>query len=164
MEILSWGVVSVWWRIVLSCLNQPFLSLYSCANHKRLQGEQAKNIPGESVTEEHYLDHDGNLISRKVMYNFISISHSALKYNPSHREWLNVFIKADTIRSFPPLSTSFCLGQVIRKVIRRVSTPTPDNQGGDRWHRDLQHSPILQEDGSEVGMEIPFNCVPGFKV
>ncbi|XP_051284399.1 ankyrin-3 isoform X23 [Dicentrarchus labrax] len=70
-----------------------------------LKGEQAKNIPGESMTEEHYLDQDGNLISRKV----------------------------------------------IRKVIRRVSTPTPENQGGDRWHQDLQHSPILQEDGSEQG-------------
>ncbi|XP_044069820.1 ankyrin-3-like isoform X46 [Siniperca chuatsi] len=63
-----------------------------------LKGEQAKNIPGESVTEEHYIDRDGNLISRKV----------------------------------------------IRKVIRRVSTPTPENQGGDRWHRDLQHSPICR--------------------
>uniref|UniRef100_A0A8C4GNP1 Ankyrin 3 n=1 Tax=Dicentrarchus labrax TaxID=13489 RepID=A0A8C4GNP1_DICLA len=30
-----------------------------------LKGEQAKNIPGESMTEEHYLDQDGNLISRK---------------------------------------------------------------------------------------------------
>ncbi|XP_022619298.1 ankyrin-3-like [Seriola dumerili] len=70
-----------------------------------LKGEEAKNIPGESVTEEHYMDQDGNLISRKV----------------------------------------------IRKVIRRVSTPTPENQGGDRWHRDLQHSPILQEDWSEQG-------------
>ncbi|XP_041802929.1 ankyrin-3-like isoform X1 [Chelmon rostratus] len=70
-----------------------------------LKGEQAKNIPGESMTEEHYMDHDGNLISRKV----------------------------------------------IRKVIRRVSTPTPENQGGDMWHRDLQHSPILQEDLSEQG-------------
>ncbi|TNN27143.1 hypothetical protein EYF80_062714 [Liparis tanakae] len=50
--------------------------------------------------------------------------------------------------------------QVIRKVIRRVSTPTPENQGGDRWHRDLQHSPLLQEDGSGVGM----NFITGFKV
>ncbi|XP_030297178.1 ankyrin-3-like isoform X39 [Sparus aurata] len=70
-----------------------------------LKGEQAKNIPGETMTEEHYLDADGNLISRKV----------------------------------------------IRKVIRRVSTPTPDHEGGDRWHRDLQLSPILQEDWSEQG-------------
>uniref|UniRef100_UPI0037E8C7EE ankyrin-3-like isoform X3 n=1 Tax=Semicossyphus pulcher TaxID=241346 RepID=UPI0037E8C7EE len=70
-----------------------------------LKGEEAKNIPGETMTEEHYMDQDGNLISRKV----------------------------------------------IRKVIRRVSTPTPDNQGGDKWHRDLRQSPILQEDGSEQG-------------
>ncbi|XP_055358620.1 ankyrin-3 isoform X48 [Betta splendens] len=68
-----------------------------------LKGEEAKNIPGESMTEEHYLDHDGNLISRKV----------------------------------------------IRKVIRRVSTPTPENQRGDRWHRDLHHSPDLQEEKGE---------------
>lgn len=40
---------------------------------KQLQGEEAKNIPGESVTEEHYVDQDGNLVSRKVMYNFISL-------------------------------------------------------------------------------------------
>ncbi|XP_051816226.1 ankyrin-3 isoform X22 [Acanthochromis polyacanthus] len=72
-------------------------------SEKKVQGEEARNIPGESMTEEHYMDHDGNLISRKV----------------------------------------------IRKVIRRVSTPTPDNQGS--WHRDLQHSPILHEDGSEKG-------------
>ncbi|XP_047458840.1 ankyrin-3-like isoform X31 [Mugil cephalus] len=68
-----------------------------------LKGEEAKNIPGESVTEEHYMDHDGNIVSRKV----------------------------------------------IRKVIRRVSTPTPESKGGSSWHR--QHSPILQEDGSEQG-------------
>ncbi|XP_035848248.1 ankyrin-3-like isoform X33 [Sander lucioperca] len=73
-----------------------------------LKGEQAKNIPGESVTEEHYMDHDGNLVSRKV----------------------------------------------IRKVIRRISTPTPENQGGDSWQQDLQHSPALQEDGKEKGQEI----------
>ncbi|XP_049928015.1 ankyrin-3 isoform X26 [Epinephelus moara] len=70
-----------------------------------LKGEQARNIPGESVTEEHYMDRDGNLVSRKV----------------------------------------------IRKVIRRVSTPTPETQRGDNWHRDPQRSPSLQEDGSEQG-------------
>ncbi|XP_076747697.1 ankyrin-3 isoform X21 [Maylandia zebra] len=74
-------------------------------SEKKVQGEEAKNIPGETMTEEHYMDQDGNLISRKV----------------------------------------------IRKVIRRVSTPTPENQGGDRWHKDLHHSPILQEDASEQG-------------
>ncbi|KAE8280768.1 hypothetical protein D5F01_LYC21331 [Larimichthys crocea] len=73
-----------------------------------LKGEEAKNIPGESMTEEHYMDQDGNLISRKV----------------------------------------------IRKVIRRMSTPTPENQGGDRWLQDIQHSPTLQEDGKEKGRGI----------
>uniref|UniRef100_A0A3Q1B7G7 Ankyrin 3a n=1 Tax=Amphiprion ocellaris TaxID=80972 RepID=A0A3Q1B7G7_AMPOC len=84
---------------------------YSCANHKHLQGEEARNIPGETMTEEHYMDHDGNLISRKV----------------------------------------------IRKVIRRVSTPTPDNQGS--WHRNLPRSPILHEDWSKVGMKIHLDWV-----
>ncbi|XP_056152691.1 ankyrin-3-like, partial [Lampris incognitus] len=32
-----------------------------------LKGEQAKNIPGESVTEEQFTDEDGNLITRKVI-------------------------------------------------------------------------------------------------
>lgn len=31
------------------------------------QGEQAKNIPGESVTEEQFTDEDGNIVTRKVM-------------------------------------------------------------------------------------------------
>ncbi|XP_041867171.1 ankyrin-3-like isoform X3 [Melanotaenia boesemani] len=114
-----------------------------------LKGEEAKNIPSESVTEEHYMDQDGNLVSRKVMCSFIPVSHFSLKY---HKErGLIIFVKADTFRSFLPLSTSFYLGQVIRKVIRRVSTPTPENQGGDGWLRDLQHSPIMQEYGSEQG-------------
>uniref|UniRef100_G3P6B6 Ankyrin 3 n=1 Tax=Gasterosteus aculeatus aculeatus TaxID=481459 RepID=G3P6B6_GASAC len=74
--------------------------------------KQAKNIPGETMTEEHYVDHDGNLVSRKV----------------------------------------------IRKVIRRVSSPTPGHQGSDREHRHLLHSPPLQEDGSEFGMDTRFLC------
>ncbi|XP_034148636.1 ankyrin-3 isoform X36 [Esox lucius] len=68
-----------------------------------LKGEQAKNIPGESVTEEKFTDEDGNIITRKV----------------------------------------------IRKVIRRVSTPTPDDQGGDRgkWEKgDPWLCPFLQEE------------------
>lgn len=49
------------------CVDEEFYSpLYTDEGH--LQGEEAKNIPGESMTEEHYLDHDGNLISRKVTY------------------------------------------------------------------------------------------------
>uniref|UniRef100_A0A4W5QBV7 Ankyrin 3a n=1 Tax=Hucho hucho TaxID=62062 RepID=A0A4W5QBV7_9TELE len=78
-------------------------------NHEHLQGEQAKNIPGESVTEEQFTDEDGNIITRKV----------------------------------------------IRKVIRRVSTPTPDDQGGDRgsWDRgDPWPCPFLLEEELEVGM------------
>uniref|UniRef100_A0A673CSM2 Ankyrin 3a n=1 Tax=Sphaeramia orbicularis TaxID=375764 RepID=A0A673CSM2_9TELE len=71
-------------------------------------GEQAKNIPGEAVTEEHYMDKDGNLVSRKV----------------------------------------------IRKVIRRVSTPTPEDQR--KWHRgDHMYSPTLPEEEPEVGNNIP---------
>uniref|UniRef100_A0A674AGS1 Ankyrin 3 n=1 Tax=Salmo trutta TaxID=8032 RepID=A0A674AGS1_SALTR len=79
------------------------------SNHEHLQGEQAKNIPGESVTEEQFTDEDGNIITRKV----------------------------------------------IRKVIRRVSTPTPDDQGGDRgsWDRgDTWPCPFLLEEELEVGM------------
>ncbi|KAJ8396021.1 hypothetical protein AAFF_G00025530 [Aldrovandia affinis] len=36
-----------------------------------LKGEQAKNIPGESVTEEQYTDEDGNIITRKVIRKVI---------------------------------------------------------------------------------------------
>ncbi|XP_053731295.1 ankyrin-3-like isoform X4 [Synchiropus splendidus] len=66
-----------------------------------LKGEQAKNIPGESVTEEHYMDRDGNLVSRKV----------------------------------------------IRKVIRRRSTPTPENHRRETWPSNLQQT--LDEEGPE---------------
>ncbi|KAL0964507.1 hypothetical protein UPYG_G00324800 [Umbra pygmaea] len=68
-----------------------------------LKGEQAKNIPGETVTEEHFTDEDGNIITRKV----------------------------------------------IRKVIRRMSAPTPDEQGGDRgtWETGNPWScPFLEEE------------------
>ncbi|XP_056905029.1 ankyrin-3-like isoform X24 [Takifugu flavidus] len=33
----------------------------------RAQGEEAKNVPGESVTEEQFVDEDGNLVTRKVI-------------------------------------------------------------------------------------------------
>ncbi|XP_076616520.1 uncharacterized protein LOC143339243 [Chaetodon auriga] len=32
-----------------------------------LKGEEARNIPGESVTEEQFTDEDGNLVTRKVI-------------------------------------------------------------------------------------------------
>ncbi|CAM2117451.1 unnamed protein product [Caretta caretta] len=34
-----------------------------------LKGEEAKNIPGESVTEEQFTDEEGNIITRKVIMN-----------------------------------------------------------------------------------------------
>ncbi|XP_041722355.2 ankyrin-3 isoform X2 [Coregonus clupeaformis] len=77
-------------------------------SEKKVQGEQAKNIPGESVTEEQFTDEDGNIITRKV----------------------------------------------IRKVIRRVSTPTPDDQGGDRGSLDRGDPwpcPFLLEEELEQG-------------
>ncbi|XP_034073922.1 ankyrin-3-like isoform X28 [Gymnodraco acuticeps] len=36
------------------------------SQHK-VQGEKARNIPGESVTEEQFTDEDGNLVTRKVI-------------------------------------------------------------------------------------------------
>ncbi|MGH0124104.1 UNVERIFIED_CONTAM: hypothetical protein FKN15_018185 [Acipenser sinensis] len=36
-----------------------------------LKGQQAKNIPGESVTEEQFTDEDGNIITRKVIRKVI---------------------------------------------------------------------------------------------
>uniref|UniRef100_A0A8C5GHP3 Ankyrin-3-like n=1 Tax=Gouania willdenowi TaxID=441366 RepID=A0A8C5GHP3_GOUWI len=114
-----------------------------------LKGEEAKNITGESTTEEHYLDHDGNLISRKVTYTSFPIQIPNETYPARAHQ------KFDQLLS---LLTLFCLGQVIRKVIRRVSTPIPENQGGKSCHQDSQSSPIFRKDGSEVGMEMHFTC------
>ncbi|XP_040982997.1 ankyrin-3 isoform X19 [Aquila chrysaetos chrysaetos] len=36
------------------------------------KGEEAKNIPGESVTEEQFTDEEGNVITRKVIMNYIT--------------------------------------------------------------------------------------------
>uniref|UniRef100_A0A4W6C1Q7 Ankyrin 3 n=1 Tax=Lates calcarifer TaxID=8187 RepID=A0A4W6C1Q7_LATCA len=47
-----------------------------------LKGEEARNIPGESVTEEQFTDEDGNLVTRKVTvltlchHLFLSHTHS----------------------------------------------------------------------------------------
>lgn len=35
-----------------------------------LQGEEARNIPGETVSEEQFIDEDGNIITRKVTLLF----------------------------------------------------------------------------------------------
>ncbi|XP_051896982.1 ankyrin-1-like isoform X9 [Pristis pectinata] len=32
-----------------------------------VKGEEAKNIPGESVTEEQFVDEDGNIVTKKVV-------------------------------------------------------------------------------------------------
>ncbi|GCB81491.1 hypothetical protein scyTo_0022518 [Scyliorhinus torazame] len=32
-----------------------------------VKGEEAKNIPGESVTEEQFVDEDGNLVTKKIV-------------------------------------------------------------------------------------------------
>ncbi|XP_048125278.1 ankyrin-3 isoform X2 [Alosa alosa] len=67
-----------------------------------LKGEDAKNIPGESVSEEQFIDEDGNIITRKI----------------------------------------------IRKVIRRVDTPTPEDQGGEGDDLDLDpyHRSLIEGD------------------
>ncbi|XP_067222708.1 ankyrin-3 isoform X13 [Chanodichthys erythropterus] len=76
------------------------------AEHK-VQGEEARNIPGESVSEEQFIDEDGNIITRKV----------------------------------------------IRKVICRVDSPTPENQGlgsgigsqGDPATLRKSHTPLVPD-------------------
>ncbi|XP_076142346.1 ankyrin-3-like [Alosa pseudoharengus] len=67
-----------------------------------LKGEDAKNIPGESVSEEQFIDEDGNIITRKI----------------------------------------------IRKVIRRMDTPTPEDQGGEGDDLDLDpyHRSLIEGD------------------
>ncbi|XP_051935650.1 ankyrin-3-like isoform X20 [Hippocampus zosterae] len=52
-----------------------------------LKGEEAKNISGESVTEEHYLDQDGNLVSRKVIRKVIRrFSSSSTDNHGCHKD------------------------------------------------------------------------------
>ncbi|XP_061545778.1 ankyrin-3-like isoform X11 [Phycodurus eques] len=52
-----------------------------------LKGEEAKNISGETVTEEHYLDQDGNLVSRKVIRKVICrMSSSSTDNHRCHRD------------------------------------------------------------------------------
>ncbi|XP_037836674.1 ankyrin-3 isoform X17 [Kryptolebias marmoratus] len=65
-----------------------------------LKGEEARNIPGQSVTEEQFTDEEGNLVTRKVTFLFII---SPLTASPP-----------------PPLPHMLLPLQVIRKVVRRV--------------------------------------------
>ncbi|XP_067311756.1 ankyrin-3 isoform X5 [Pseudorasbora parva] len=77
-----------------------------------LKGEEARNIPGESVSEEQFIDEDGNIITRKV----------------------------------------------IRKVICRVDTPTPENQGlgsgmgsqGDPSTLGKNHAPLVPDTQTQL--------------
>ncbi|XP_014868918.1 PREDICTED: ankyrin-3-like isoform X9 [Poecilia mexicana] len=71
-----------------------------------LKGEEARNIPGQSVTEEQFIDDDGNLVTRKVT---IFLPCCGLPANIFHSV------------IFPTLLflTCFCPLQVIRKVVRR---------------------------------------------
>uniref|UniRef100_A0A8C6PSF6 Ankyrin 3 n=1 Tax=Nothobranchius furzeri TaxID=105023 RepID=A0A8C6PSF6_NOTFU len=46
-----------------------------------LQGEEARNIPGQSVTEEQFTDEDGNLVTRKVIRKVVR-----RVYNSEERE------------------------------------------------------------------------------
>lgn len=75
---------------------------YSCSYTEDgpLQGEDARNIPGESMTEEHYLDHDGNLISRKVTY--ASVNSTFLTNSPPTKSRLCVDQSHDSPPPFEP--------------------------------------------------------------
>ncbi|CAG5903802.1 unnamed protein product [Menidia menidia] len=85
-----------------------------------LKGEEARNIPGESVTEEQFTDEDGNLVTRKVTYPnpppFLFLSaHKHFRGSSSSSIVFILSSKKNT--SAPPP-----LHQVIRKVVRRVYT------------------------------------------
>ncbi|XP_070846121.1 uncharacterized protein [Chaetodon trifascialis] len=89
-----------------------------------LKGEEARNIPGESVTEEQFTDEDGNLVTRKVtapalLHHILQLTHTPM--SPPHPP----FHYFSSQNSFLPPSrllplTCFCPLQVIRKVVRRV--------------------------------------------
>uniref|UniRef100_A0A3Q2DTN5 Ankyrin 3 n=1 Tax=Cyprinodon variegatus TaxID=28743 RepID=A0A3Q2DTN5_CYPVA len=43
-----------------------------------LKGEEARNIPGQTVTEEQFIDEDGNLVTRKVTVLLLLLLHYSL--------------------------------------------------------------------------------------
>ncbi|XP_076153946.1 ankyrin-3 isoform X2 [Alosa pseudoharengus] len=51
-----------------------------------LKGEQAKNIPGESVTEEQFTDEDGNIVTRKVIRKVVRRSAPTEERGKSRRK------------------------------------------------------------------------------
>ncbi|XP_047232543.1 ankyrin-3-like isoform X37 [Girardinichthys multiradiatus] len=67
-------------KVQLGCLHQETIRAdESCSDDETtvttrvyrrrviLKGEEARNITGQSVTEEHFIDEDGNLVTRKVI-------------------------------------------------------------------------------------------------
>ncbi|XP_037836661.1 ankyrin-3 isoform X4 [Kryptolebias marmoratus] len=114
-----------------------------------LKGEEARNIPGQSVTEEQFTDEEGNLVTRKVTFLFII---SPLTASPP-----------------PPLPHMLLPLQVIRKVVRRVCNSeerrecegeeTPGGGGGvaKAWRRSQQKT---REEESVVTAEL--SAQPGF--
>ncbi|XP_048843042.1 ankyrin-3 isoform X17 [Brienomyrus brachyistius] len=99
-----------------------------------LKGEQAKNIPGESVTEEQFTDKDGNIITRKVKSTpSSSVSHhlGAIRLPPCLGD-----------RTVSPLL------QVIRKVIRRVVPSDARVQEVEKREGDSKQTPKCEEGAS----------------
>lgn len=78
------------------------------------QGEEARNLPGQSVTEEQFTDEDGNLVTRKVIF-LILLFRLSLPYPQSHLLLLSLYVSSPP----PPPDMRLPL-QVIRKVVRRV--------------------------------------------
>lgn len=74
-----------------------------------LQGNEAKNVPGESVMEEQFTDEEGNVVTRKVTERLKSYT-SELPYNP--------FRSLSVCPNALVYNVNF---QVIRKVVRRVA-------------------------------------------
>ncbi|KAM9425019.1 ankyrin-1-like [Pholidichthys leucotaenia] len=59
-----------------------------------LKGEEAKNIPGESVTEEQFTDEDGNLVTRKVIRKVVRRVFNSEERRASEGEVLEADVAA----------------------------------------------------------------------
>ncbi|XP_005913696.1 ankyrin-3 isoform X13 [Haplochromis burtoni] len=53
-----------------------------------LKGEEARNIPGDSVTEEQFIDEDGNLVTRKVIRKVVRRVFSSEERRQSEGEFI----------------------------------------------------------------------------
>uniref|UniRef100_A0AAY4EWW3 Ankyrin 3a n=1 Tax=Denticeps clupeoides TaxID=299321 RepID=A0AAY4EWW3_9TELE len=98
------------------CVRGPVpLSVSACScmeavNVPWFQGDEARNVPGESVSEEQFTDEDGSIITRKI----------------------------------------------IRKVIRRMDTPTPEHQGGGSGETDLGLAPEVSAENQAKNASLNF--------